>query len=194
MSYTNAALNLHHHDAFEEHAIDTIHTLLLNDGVMPMTFQCETSDNKQLLILYFMTEQAGIENKINIVRAMMLLHNVERYIFASETLIPSKQGLNPYEDENAKDGLVFFHADKHGLKKATQYFISRKNNIIELTDKTESESLKTNTELDLLLAGPKVTAIQLKELEMIVSTLPPNYPVKVFENSSKINHQAHVFN
>lgn len=93
MSYSNTATNLHHHehDTFEEHAIDTIHTLLLNDSVMPMTFLCETTDNKQLLILYFMTDHAEIENKINMVRAMMLLHNVERYIFASETLIPSKK-------------------------------------------------------------------------------------------------------
>ncbi len=195
MSYANIAVNLHHHDAFEEHAIDTIHTLLLNDSVMPMTFLCETCDNKHLLILYFMTDQSEIENKINMVRAMMLLHNVERYIFASETLIPSTTGLNPYEDENAKDGLVFLHANKFGLQKATQYFVSRKNNEIQLTDKTESDTLKTNTELDSLLAGPKVTAGQIKELEMIVSTLPQNYPVKAFEYSATINtYQPHTFN
>ena len=62
------------------------------------------SDYKQILILYFMTDQAEIENKINMVRAFMLLNNVERYIFASETLIPSKEGLNPHEDKHAKDG------------------------------------------------------------------------------------------
>lgn len=195
MSYANTAINLHHHDAFEEHAIDTIHTLLLNDSVMPMTFLCETTDNKHLLILYFMTEQTEIENKINMVRAMMLLHNVERYIFASETLIPSKEGLNPHEDPNAKDGLVFLHVDQHGLQKATQYIVNRKNGEIQLTDKTESETLKTNTDLDSLLSGPKVTAIQLKELEMIVSTLPKNYPVKAFEYSSKIStYQQTTFN
>ncbi len=195
MSYANTAINLHHHDAFEEHAIDTIHTLLLNDSVMPMTFLCETTDHRQLLILYFMTDQAEIENKINMVRAMMLLHNVERYIFASETLIPSIKGLNPYQDENAKDGLIFLHADQYGLQKVTQYLVSRKNNEIQLTDKTESDSLNTNTDLDSLLKGPNVTSIQLKELEMIVSTLPKNYPVKAFEYSEKVNtYQAHTFN
>ena len=195
MSYANTAINLHHHDAFEEHAIDTIHTLLLNDSVMPMTFLCETSDHTQLLILYFMTDQAEIENKINMVRAMMLLHNVERYIFASETLIPSQKGLNPHEDKNAKDGLVFLHANQHGLQKATQYYVSRKNNEIELTDKTESGTLKTNTDLDSLLTGPQVTDAQLKELEMIVSTLPQSYPVKAFEYSPAINtYQQHTFN
>ena len=195
MPYANTAINLEHHDAFEEHAIDTIHTLLMNDSVMPMTFLCETSDHKQLLILYFMTDQAEIENKINMVRAMMLLHNVERYIFASETLIPSKKGLNPHEDKNAKDGLVFLHANQQGLQKATQYYVSRKNNEIELTDKTESDTLKTNTDLDSLLAGPQVTDAQLKELEMIVSTLPQSYPVKAFEYSPVINtYQQHTFN
>lgn len=195
MSYSSAALNLEHHDTFEEHAIDTIHTLLLNDTVMPMTFLCETNDHKQLLILYFMTDQSEIENKINMVRAMMLLHNVDRYIFASETLIPSQPGLNPHEDKNARDGLVFLHANHQGLQKATQYFVSRSNNEIELTDKTESNSLKTNTDLDSLLTGPQVTEKQLKELEMIVSTLPKSYPVKAFEFSPDINtYQQQTFN
>ena len=197
MSHANTAVKLHQHDAFEDHAIDTIHTLLLNDKVMPMTFLCETFDNKQLLILYFMTDQAEIENKINMVRAIMLLHNVERYIFASETLIPSKEDLNPLEDENARDGLVFLYADHYGLQKATQYFVSRKNNEIQISGKTESDTLKTNTDLDSLLTGPKVTSTQLKELEMIVSTLPKNYPVKAFEYSDKINTyqpHSHTFN
>jgi len=195
MSPINAAITMHNHDAFEEHAIDTVHTLLLNDSVMPMTFLCETNNNKQILILYFMTEQTEIENKINMVRAIMLLHNVERYIFASETLIPSKEGLNPHEDANAKDGLVFLHADHYGLQKATQYLISRKNGEINLSNKTESDSLKTNTDLDSLLTGPEVTSAQLKELEMIVSTLPKNYPVKAFEYSEIINtYQPHMLN
>ena len=137
MSYANSAINYQNHDTFEEHAIDTVHTLLLNDSVMPMTFLCETKDYKQILILYFMTEHSEIENKINMVRAMMLLNNVDRYIFASETLIPSVEGLNPHEDKNAKDGLIFLHADHHGLQKATQYFVNRKNGEINLSDKTE---------------------------------------------------------
>lgn len=180
MSYANSVINFHNHDAFEEHAIDTVHTLLLNDNVMPMTFLCETKNNKQILILYFMTEQSEIENKVNMVRALMLFNNVERYIFASETLIPSVEGLNPQEDENAKDGLVFLHANHHGLQKATQYFVNRKDGEINLSDKTESDSLETNTQLDSLLTGPEVSTEQCKELEMIISTLPENYPVKAF--------------
>ena len=195
MSYTNSVINLHNHDAFEEHAIDTVHTLLLNDNVMPMTFLCETRDYKQILILYFMTDQSEIENKVNMVRALMLLNNVERYIFASETLIPSVEGLNPQEDENAKDGLVFLYADHQGLQKVTQYFVSRKDGEINLSDKTESDSLKTNTQLDSLLTGPEVSTEQRKELEMIISTLPENYPVKAFEYSERINtYQPHTFN
>lgn len=195
MSYTNSAINYQNHDTFEEHAIDTVHTLLLNDSVMPMTFLCETKDYKQILILYFMTEHSEIENKINMVRAMMLLNNVDRYIFASETLIPSVEGLNPHEDKNAKDGLVFLHADHHGLQKATQYFVNRKNAEINLSDKTESDSLNTNTQLDSLLTGPEVSPEQRNELEMIVSTLPKNYPVKAFEYSEKINtYQPHTYN
>lgn len=195
MSYTSSVIDLQSYDAFEDHAIDTIHTLLLNDNVMPMTFLCETSDDKQILILYFMTEQSEIENKINMVRAFMLLNNVERYIFASETLIPSQEGLNPNEDPNAKDGLVFLHANQHGLQKATQYFVSRENDEIELSGKTESDSLKTNTDLDSLLTGPEVSPKQRKELEMIVSTLPQSYPVKAFEYSEKINtYQPHSMN
>lgn len=195
MPYANSVINLQNHDRFEDHAIDTVHTLLLNDSVMPMTFLCETSDYKQILILYFMTEQTEIENKVNMVRALMLLNNVERYIFASETLIPSVEGLNPQEDENAKDGLVFLHADQNGLQKATQYFVNRHNGEISLSDKTESETLETNTQLDSLLAGPEVSPEQRQELEMIVSTLPQNYPVKAFEYSEKINtYQPHTFN
>ena len=195
MSYANPVVAFQDQDAFEEHAIDTVHTLLLNDSVMPMTFLCETNDNKQILILYFMTDQNEIDNKINMVRAIMLLHNVERYIFASETLIPSKEGLNPHEDENAKDGLVFLHANHQGLQKATQYFVSRENNEISLSGKSESDHLKTNTDLDSLLTGPEITSSQLKELEMIVSTLPKNYPVKAFEYSEIINtYQPHTFN
>jgi len=195
MSYANSVVATHEHEAFEEHAIDTVHTLLLNDSVMPMTFLCETNENKQILILYFMTDQNEIDNKINMVRAIMLLHNVERYIFASETLIPSKEGLNPHEDENAKDGLVFLHANHQGLQKATQYFVSRENNEISLSGKSESDHLKTNTDLDSLLTGPEVTSEQLKELEMIVSTLPKNYPVKAFEYSEAIStYQPHTFN
>ena len=195
MSYPNTAVNFQNHDVFEEHAIDTIHTLLLNDSVMPMTFLCETSDYKQILILYFMTDHAEIENKINMVRALMLLNNVKRYIFASETLIPSQEGLNPTEDENAKDGLVFLHANKQGLEKSTQYFVKRKNGEIILSGKEESKSLKTNTDLTSLLTGPQVSAEQREELEMIVSTLPKNYPVKAYEYSDKINtYQPHTFN
>ena len=195
MSYANSAIHFQNHDAFEEHAIDTIHTLLLNDNVMPMTFLCETSDYKQILILYFMTDHAEIENKINMVRAIMLLNNVERYIFASETLIPSQEGLNPTEDENAKDGLVFLHANQKGLEKSTQYFVERKNGEIILSGKKESDSLKTNTDLTSLLTGPLVSLEQRKELEMIVSTLPKNYPVKAYEYSDKINtYQPHTFN
>lgn len=195
MSYTHSATNLHNHDVFEEHAIDTVHTLLLNDNVMPMTFLCETADFKQILILYFMTQQSDIKNKINMVRAIMLLNNVERYIFASETLIPSKEGLNPSDDKNAKDGLVFLHANHQGLQKATQYSVSRDNGEIRLSDKTESDSLKTNTDLDSLLTGPEVSFAQRKELEIIISTLPKNYPVKAFEYSEKINtYQPHTLN
>lgn len=195
MSYANSAIKLQDHDAFEEHAINTVHTLLLSDNVMPMTFLCETADYKQILILYFMTDQTEIENKINMVRAIMLLHNVKRYIFASETLIPSVEGMNPHEDKNAKDGLIFLHADSQGLQKATQHFVNRNNGEINLSDITESDSLKTNTDLDSLLIGPEVTPDQFKELEMIVSTLPQNYPVKAFEYSEKINtYQPHTFN
>ena len=187
MSYAESIINMQNHDVFEEHAIDTIHTLLLNDSVMPMTFLCETHDYKQILILYFMTDQAEIENKINMVRAFMLLNNVERYIFASETLIPSKEGINPHEDEHAKDGLVFLHADHHGLQKVTQYTVRKRNGQIKLSNKTESDTLKTNTELDSLLTGPEVSLQQRQELEMIVSSLPKNYPVKAFEYSAKIH-------
>ena len=195
MSYANSALHLHNHDGFEEHAIDTVHTLLLNDSVMPMTFLCETSNSKQILILYFMTDQNEIDNKINMVRAFMLLNDVERYIFASETLIPSQAGLNPHEDKKAKDGLVFLHANQQGLNKATQYFVRRKNGEIKLFGKTESNTLETNTDLSSLLTGPQVSAEQRKELEMIVSTLPKNYPVKAFEYSEKINtYQPHSYN
>lgn len=187
MSYAHDTVNLHNHDVFEEHAIDTVHTLLLNDDVMPMTFLCETKDYKQILILYFMTDQLEIENKINMIRAIMLLNNVERYIFASETLIPSKEGLNPNEDKNAKDGLVFLHASHHGLGKVTQYAIHRNNGRIKLSNKTEYETLKTNTDLDSLLTGPEVSLAQRQELEMIVAALPKNYPVKVFKYSEQIN-------
>ena len=195
MSYATSAINFPNHDEFEEHAIDTVHTLLLNDSVMPMTFLCETSTNKQILILYFMTDHNEIENKINMVRALMLLNDVERYIFASETLIPSQPGLNPHEDKKAKDGLVFLHADQQGLNKATQYLVRRKNGEIKLSGKTESDTLETNTDLSSLLTGPQVSAEQRKELEMIVSTLPRNYPVKAFEYSEKINtYQPHTYN
>ena len=195
MSYAHDTVNSHNHDVFEEHAIDTVHTLLLNDNVMPMTFLCETKDFKQILILYFMTDQLEIENKINMVRAIMLLNNVERYIFASETLIPSKEGLNPNEDKNAKDGLVFLHANHHGLEKVTQYAVYRNNGRIKLSNKTESESLKTNTDLDSLLTGPEVSLAQRQELDMIVATLPKNYPVKAFEYSEQINtYQPHSLN
>lgn len=195
MSYANSAINLHNHDEFEEHAIDTVHTLLLNDSVMPMTFLCETGANQQILILYFMTDQNEIENKINMVRAFMLLNDVERYIFASETLIPSQPGLNPHEDKEAKDGLVFLHADQQGLNKATQYFVRRKNGEIKLSGKTESNTLETNTDLSSLLTGPQVSAEQRQELETIVSTLPKNYPVKAFEYSEQINtYQPHSYN
>ncbi len=195
MPYANTAIEYTQHDAFEEHAIDTIHTLLLNDSVMPMTFICETEDNKQLLILYFMTDKNEIENKINMVRAIMLLHKVKRYIFASETLIPSQPGLNPHEDADARDGLIFLHADGSGLKQVTQYFVNRENGEIRLSDKTVSDSLQTNTTLDSLLIGPELTPAQIEELRMIVSTLPENYPVKAFEYSEKINtYQPHVLN
>ena len=195
MSYANSVINFEEHNRFEEHAIDTVHTLLLNDSVMPMTFLCETNDYKQILILYFMTDQTEIENKVNMVRAIMLLNNVERYIFASETLIPSIEGLNPQEDKDAKDGLVFLHADHGGLQKATQYFVSRNDGEINLSDRTESDTLNTNTQLDSLLSGPEVSSDQLKELAMIVSTLPKNYPVKAFEYSEQINtYQPHTFN
>lgn len=195
MSYANTAINIENHNRFEEHAIDTVHTLLLNDSVMPMTFLCETVDYKQILILYFMTDQAEIENKVNMVRALMLLNNVERYIFASETLIPSIEGLNPKEDPNAKDGLVFLHADHYGLQKATQYFVGRKDGKINLSDIIESDHLNTNTQLDSLLTGPQVSAEQRKELEVIVSTLPKDYPVKAFEYCDKINtYQTHTYN
>ena len=187
MSYAEPVINMHNHDMFEEHAIDTIHTLLLNDSVMPMTFLCETKDLKHILILYFMTDQAEIENKINMVRAFMLLNDVKRYIFASETLIPSQEGLNPHDDPHAKDGLIFLHADHQGLQKITQYTVRKRNSQIKLSDKTESNTLKTNTDLDSLLAGPEVSMQQRQELEMIVSTLPRNYPVKAFEYSDKIH-------
>jgi hypothetical protein len=195
MSHASSTADFHHQDIFEEHAIDTVHTLLLNDSVMPMTFLCETNDDKQILILYFMTDQTEIENKINMVRALMLLNNVERYIFASETLIPSKVGLNPHEDKDAKDGLIFLHADQKGLQKATQYFVRRKKGEIKLSGKTESDTLETNTDLSSLLTGPQVSFEQRKELEMIVSTLPKNYPVKAFEYSKEIQtYQQHIFN
>jgi hypothetical protein len=195
MSYAESVINMQSHDVFEEHAIDTIHTLLLNDSVMPMTFLCETSDYKQILILYFMTDQAEIENKIKMVRAFMLLNNVERYIFASETLVPSKEGLNPHEDKHAKDGLLFLHADQHGLQKVTQYTVRKRNGQIKLSDKTESDCLKTNTALDSLLTGPEVSPQQREELEIIVASLPKNYPVKAFEYSAKINtYQPHHMN
>ena len=195
MSYADTALNLQNHDVFEEHAIDTVHTLLLNDNVMPMTFLCETRDYKQILILYFMTDQSDIENKINMIRAIMLLNDVERYIFASETLIPSEVGLNPYEDKHAKDGLVLLHADYQGLQRVTQYSVKRHQGQINLSDKVESQTLNTNTDLDSLLTGPEVSAEQRKELEMIVSTLPRNYPVKAFEYSAEINtYQPHSMN
>lgn len=195
MSYADSVADLQNHDVFEEHAIDTIHTLLLNDSVMPMTFLCETKDYKQILILYFMTDQIEIENKINMVRALMLLNDVERYIFASETLIPSKEGLNPHEDKKAKDGLVFLHANHHGLQKVTQYAVRKRNGQIKLSDKSESNTLKTNTDLDSLLTGPEVSLAQREELEMIVSNLPKNYPVKAFEYSAKINtYQPHTLN
>ena len=195
MSYFNSVPSNDKHDAFEEHAIDTVHTLLLNDSVMPMTFLCETTEQKQILILYFMTDQTEIQHKINMVRAIMLLNNVERYIFASETLIPSIEGLNPQEDKNAKDGLVFLHADHHGLKKVTQYFVSKQKDGISLSGKTESDTLDTNTELDSLLTGPQVSPEQRKELEMIVSTLPKNYPVKAFEYCAEINtYRPHTIN
>ena len=195
MSYATSAINIHNHDTFEDHAIDTVHTLLLNDNVMPMTFLCETRNYSQILILYFMTQQTEIQNKINMVRAMMLLNDVERYIFASETLIPSQEGLNPHEDPNAKDGLVFLHADTHGLQKVSQYYVSREDDEIDLSGKTESNTLNTNTELDSLLTGPEVSTDQRKELELIISTLPKNYPVKAFEYSEKINtYQQHTFN
>ena len=194
MSHASSVIEFQNHD-FEEHAIDTVHTLLLNDSVMPMTFLCETYDHKQLLILYFMTDQSEIENKINMVRALMLLNNVERYIFASETLIPSEVGLNPHEDKDAKDGLVFLHADNKGLNKATQYFVRRKKGEIKLSGKTESDTLETNTDLSSLLTGPQVSPDQRKELEMIVSTLPKNYPVKAFQYSESIStYQQHTFN
>ena len=191
MSYAHTTVDLHNHDVFEEHAIDTVHTLLLNDNVMPMTFLCETKDFKQILILYFMTDQTEIENKINMVRALMLLNNVERYIFASETLIPSEEGLNPSEDENAKDGLVFLHANHAGLEKVTQYAVHRNNGRIKLSDKTESETLKTNTDLDSLLAGPEVSSAQRQELEMIVASLPKTIQLKHLNTAKKlilINH------
>ena len=132
-----------------------------------------------------MTQQSDIQNKINMVRAMMLLNDVERYVFASETLIPSEEGLNPHEDKNARDGLVFLHANHQGLQKATQYFVNRNNGEINLSGKNESDSLETNTSLDSLLTGPEVSQEQRKELEMIVSTLPQNYPVKAYEYSEK---------
>lgn len=195
MVHAHSAVDIESHDLFEEHAIDTIHTLLLNDSVMPMTFLCETYDNKQILILYFMTDQLEIENKINMVRALMLLNDVKRYIFASETLIPSEEGLNPKEDKKAKDGLIFLHANHHGLEKVTQYVVRRRNGQIRLSNKTESTTLSTNTDLDSLLTGPEVTAAQRQELEMIVSTLPKNYPVKAFEYSAKIHtYQPHTLN
>ncbi len=195
MSYANAAIDLSTQDAFEEHAIDTIHTLLLNDSVMPMTFICETADNRQMLILYFMTDRNEIQNKINMVRAIMLLHKVEHYIFASETLIPSRPGLNPHEDKDAKDGLIFLHADKKGLRTITQYNVQREDGAIQLSNKEVSDSLQTNTDLANLLTGPELTPEQFKELEMIVSTLPENYPVKAFEFSESINtYQPHSYN
>lgn len=195
MSYINSESIHANHDMFEEHAIDTVHTLLLNDAVMPLTFLCETDSHKQILILYFMTDHTDIQHKINMVRAIMLLNNVERYIFASETLIPSAEGLNPHEDENARDGLVFLHANHNGLSKATQYYVTKKNGEINLSDKTESDSLKTNTDLDSLLIGPQVSPEQRKELEMIVSTLPKNYPVKAFEYSEAIHtYHPHTMN
>ena len=125
----------------------------------------------------------------------MLLNDVERYIFASETLIPSVEGLNPHEDEKAKDGLVFLHANHQGLQKVTQYFVSKKKGGISLSGKTESNTLDTNTELDSLLTGPEVSPEQRQELEMIVSTLPRNYPVKAFEYSAEINtYRPHTLN
>lgn len=195
MIYSNSAAPVAQTDQFEEHAIDTIHTLLLNDSVMPMTFLCETREMKQILILYFMTQQEDIENKINMIRAIMLLHDVKRYIFASETLIPSVEGMNPHEDPNARDGLVMLHAGTTGLVKATQYFVTRENGEIQLSDKEESDTLDSNTELDSLLTGPEVTPAQRQELEMIVSSLPAGYPVKAYEYSEQINtYQPHTFN
>ncbi|MFK5913509.1 MAG: hypothetical protein QM484_03970 [Woeseiaceae bacterium] len=195
MTQANSIIDFQEHDHFEEHAIDTVHTLLLNDSVMPMTFLCETNDNRQILILYFMTDQSEIDNKINMVRALMLLNNVNRYIFASETLIPSVKGLNPHEDKNARNGLVLLHADHSGLQKATQYFVERNKDGIKLSGEEQSDSLKTNTDLDSLLSGPIVSTEQRKELEDIVSTLPQNYPVKAYEYSAEIStYQPHGYN
>ena len=64
-----------------------------------------------------------------------------------------------------------------------------------LSGKEESKSIKTNTDLTSLLTGPQVSAEQREELEMIISTLPKNYPVKAYEYSDKINtYQPHTFN
>ena len=179
----DSVASLHNHKLFEEHAIDTIHTLLLNDSTLPMTFICETRDYKHLLILFYEDKQLGIEEQINMVRNIMLLNDVERYIFATETLSPNNKGL------------VFLHGNHHGLQDIAQYSIRRRNGHIKLSDKTESYSLNTNTEWGTLLTGAEVSSKQRKELESIVSTLPRNYPVKAFEYSEKINtYQPHRLN
>jgi len=148
-----------------------------------MTFLCETRDYKHLLILFYKDKQLGIEEQINMVRNIMLLNNVEKYIFAMETL------------SHGNKGLVFLHGSHHGLQDITQYSIRRRNGQIRLNDKTESYSLNTDTNWGTLLTGAEVSSEQHKELESIVSTLPRNYPVKAFEYSEKINtYQPHRLN
>jgi len=131
-------------------------------------------------LYYFIKKKnISIEEQNNMGRKIMLLNNVEKYIFEMKTV------------SHGNKGLVFLHGSHHGLQDITQYSIRRRNGQIRLNDKTESYSLNTDTNWGKLLTGAEVSSEQRKELESIDSTLPRNYPVKAFEYSEKINTYQH---
>ena len=187
MSTSHFAIHQFSNDAFEEHAIDTVHSLILNDLTIPMTFVCQTNDLKQILILYFMTEQSSTEDEINMIRAIMLLNKVERYIFACQILSSCKNNLNTGINKEAKSDLLFLHADTSGLKESKKYVFSHRKKEIKLSSPVESNTIKPVPRLDSLLSDSVLTQAQIKEVKSIIPSLPKNYPVKAFEYSNEIN-------
>lgn len=187
MSPNQYAMHQFSNDAFEEHAVETVHSLILNDLTIPMTFICQTCDLKQILILYFRTENSCSEDEINVIREIMLLNKIERYILAYQTIPSCKDHLNCDVNNETKSELVFMQADISGLHESKTYVFSHRRKDMKLSPDTGIDTIKPFPWLSSLLSDSALTPAQTKQIKTNISALPNNYPVKAFEHSNEIN-------